>query len=201
MRPSARRRRDGRSRAFVHLGGRRLLVAPAGAVIGRSRGCDIVRRGLRRLAQARRDPPCGGRLDDPRSRLHQRRLPRTDPRSTGRRSCAPGTTSSSARPRSSSRRREPRGGRGELARADLGGAQVRLPGGASTCSCCGSRARRVRDLRGRPARRKSYPPRVRIARRRRTRRASTRLRRSTATTSRAGPRGSSSSRRPATTQG
>ncbi len=30
------------SRAFVHLGGRRLLVAPAGAVIGRSRGCDIV---------------------------------------------------------------------------------------------------------------------------------------------------------------
>ncbi len=30
------------SRAFVHLGGKRLLVAPAGAVIGRSRGCDIV---------------------------------------------------------------------------------------------------------------------------------------------------------------
>jgi hypothetical protein len=30
------------TRAFVHFGGRRLLVAPAGAVIGRSRGCDIV---------------------------------------------------------------------------------------------------------------------------------------------------------------
>jgi hypothetical protein len=29
-------------RAFVHMGGRRLLVAPHGAVIGRSRGCDIV---------------------------------------------------------------------------------------------------------------------------------------------------------------
>jgi hypothetical protein len=29
-------------RAFVHLGGRRLLLAPAGAVLGRSRGCDIV---------------------------------------------------------------------------------------------------------------------------------------------------------------
>jgi hypothetical protein len=30
------------TRAFVHFGGRRLLVAPTGAVIGRSRGCDIV---------------------------------------------------------------------------------------------------------------------------------------------------------------
>jgi hypothetical protein len=30
------------ARAFVHFGGRRLLVAPHGAVIGRSRGCDIV---------------------------------------------------------------------------------------------------------------------------------------------------------------
>jgi len=29
-------------RAFVHLRGRRLLVSPQGAVIGRSRGCDIV---------------------------------------------------------------------------------------------------------------------------------------------------------------
>jgi hypothetical protein len=36
--PQARRQ----TRAFVHFGGRRLLVAPAGAVIGRSRGCDIV---------------------------------------------------------------------------------------------------------------------------------------------------------------
>jgi Protein of unknown function (DUF3662)/FHA domain len=30
------------TRAFVHFDGRRLLVAPAGAVLGRSRGCDIV---------------------------------------------------------------------------------------------------------------------------------------------------------------
>jgi hypothetical protein len=30
------------TRAFVHFGGRRLLVPPQGAVIGRSRGCDIV---------------------------------------------------------------------------------------------------------------------------------------------------------------
>jgi Protein of unknown function (DUF3662)/FHA domain len=30
------------SRAFVHFGGKRLLVAPQGAVLGRSRGCDIV---------------------------------------------------------------------------------------------------------------------------------------------------------------
>ena len=30
------------TRAFVHFGGRRLLVAPQGAVLGRSRGCDIV---------------------------------------------------------------------------------------------------------------------------------------------------------------
>lgn len=30
------------ARAFVHFGGRRLLVAPQGVVLGRSRGCDIV---------------------------------------------------------------------------------------------------------------------------------------------------------------
>jgi hypothetical protein len=30
------------ARAFVHLGDRRLSLAPAGAVLGRSRGCDIV---------------------------------------------------------------------------------------------------------------------------------------------------------------
>jgi hypothetical protein len=31
-----------RVRAFINLGGRRLLIEPHGAVIGRSRGCDIV---------------------------------------------------------------------------------------------------------------------------------------------------------------
>ena len=36
----ARARRQ--TRAFVHFGGRRMLLAPHGAVIGRSRGCDIV---------------------------------------------------------------------------------------------------------------------------------------------------------------
>jgi hypothetical protein len=30
------------TRAFIHFGGRRLLVPPNGAVIGRSRGCDVV---------------------------------------------------------------------------------------------------------------------------------------------------------------
>ena len=62
-----------RASARLRIEGRTELLGSAGAVLGRSREADIVRRRRQRLPQARGDPALGRLVDRPRPRLHQRR--------------------------------------------------------------------------------------------------------------------------------
>ncbi len=61
-----------RPKALLVVSGKRLLVPPRGAEIGRSRDCDIVLEGFEHLSSPRRVAPRRLRVDDRGSRLHQR---------------------------------------------------------------------------------------------------------------------------------